>query len=241
MTFSVCQRVETSEGVVFGIGVATDAPAVGALAPHVTERGAICTQSFVNVRLGRRGVRLLSDLAIDDALCGLLSQDERSDLRQVHGVDARGNAYAYSGENCEGWFGHRVDEERGITAAGNMLENEETLAAAIDVLRENGDESTSTNVDTDTETGTDTGTEAVADGEFTGRLMDALAAGKEAGGDKRGHTSAAISVWAPQTTAYHDLRVDHHETPIEELRRVHSATKARSEAFSEDSKARIFD
>ena len=231
MTFSVCQRIETGDRNAFGIGVATDAPAVGALAPYVTEHGAICTQSFVNVRLGRRGVELLSDLAIDDALSGLLSQDDRSDLRQVHGVDARGNAYAYSGENCEGWFGHRVDEKGGITAAGNMLENGETLAAATEVLRGDGD----------TDTGTCRGANAVGGGEFTERLIDALAAGAEAGGDKRGHTSAAIAVWAPETTAYHDLRVDHHETPIRELRRVHDATKARSEEFSEGSKSRIFD
>ena len=233
MTFSVCRRLETSEGIAFGIGVATDAPAVGALAPYVTRRGAICTQSFVNVRLGRRGVKLLSDLAVDDALRGLLAQDDRSDLRQVHGVDARGDAYAFSGENCEGWFGHRVDEENGITVAGNMLENGGTLAAVADVLREGG------GADTEGETGTEP--ETVIDGNFSERLIDALEAGKEAGGDKRGHTSAAISVWAPETTAYHDLRVDHHETPIRELRRVHSATKARSDEFGENSKSRIFD
>ena len=233
MTFSVCQRIETSRGIVFGIGVATDAPAVGALAPYVTEHGAVCTQSFVNVRLGRRGVDLLPDLAIDDALRGLLAQDDRSDLRQVHGVDARGNAYAFAGENCEGWFGHRVDEECGITAAGNMLETGETLVVASDVLREGGG--------MDAEERAEAEPEMVTGGEFSERLIDALAAGKEAGGDKRGHTSAAISVWAPETTAYHDLRVDHHETPIQELRRVHGATRARSDEFGEDTKSRIFD
>jgi uncharacterized Ntn-hydrolase superfamily protein len=227
MTFSVCTRIEGSEGTSFGIGVATDAPAVGALAPFVGERGAICTQSFVNVRLGRRGIDLLSDLAVGGALSGLLTQDERSDLRQVHGLDARGDAYAFSGENCEEWFGHQVEEEKGITAAGNMLANGETLDAAIEAL------------DGEVEGETDEDTEA----ELTDRLIDALAAGVEAGGDKRGHSSAAIAVWVPETTAYHDLRVDHHDTPVKELRRVHDAARARSEAadFDEDSRSRIFD
>lgn len=49
MTFSVCVRERTGDGPVFGVGVATDAPAVGALAPHVSRDGVISTQSFVNV------------------------------------------------------------------------------------------------------------------------------------------------------------------------------------------------
>lgn len=218
MTFSVCLRERTADGVRFGVGVATDAPAVGALAPCVSHEGAISTQSFVNVRLGRRGIALLPDLAVDDALEGLLAQDDHSDLRQVHGVDARGNAYAFSGENCDGWFGHEVHEEKGITAAGNMLEGGETLSAAVEAL-DGGDEG-----------------EGVVD-----RLLNALAAGRDAGGDKRGHSSAAVKVKAPRTTAYHDLRVDHHETPIAELRRVYEAAKDASDGFSEESKSRIFD
>lgn len=216
MTFSICVREETDDGPIFGVGVATDAPAVGALAPCVSHDGAISTQSFVNVRLGRRGIDLLPDLAVGDALEGLLAQDERGDLRQVHGVDARGNAFAFSGENCDGWFGHQVHEERGVTAAGNMLTGEETLDAAVAALNEQAADTVE-------------------------RLINALAAGKEAGGDKRGHTSAAVLLKAPETTAFHDLRVDHHETPIAELRRVYADTKAASDGFSEDSKSRIFD
>lgn len=216
MTFSVCFRKATDAGTIFGVAVATDAPAVGALAPCVSHEGAISTQSFVNVRLGRRGIRLLSDLAIDDVLEGLLEQDGDSDLRQIHGVDARDNAYAFSGGNCEEWFGHQIHEERGITAAGNMLTGEETLTAAVEAI----DKDTSDVVET---------------------LINALDAGRNAGGDKRGHTSAAVAVKAPQTTAYHDLRVDHHDTPITELRRVYEATRDASNEFSEDSKSRIFD
>lgn len=215
MTFSVCVREETEDGTVFGIGVATDAPAVGALAPCVSHQGAISTQSFVNVRLGRRGIVLLSDLAVDDAIEGLLAQDDHSDLRQVHGVDARGNAYAFSGENCDEWFGHEVHEAKGVTAAGNMLTGEATLSAAVE--------------------GLDEGTDTVE------RLINALAAGRDAGGDKRGHSSAAVKIKAPQTTAYHDLRIDHHEMPIDELRRVYEAAKDASDGFSEESKSRIFD
>ncbi|SDN18343.1 Uncharacterized conserved protein, Ntn-hydrolase superfamily [Halogranum gelatinilyticum] len=216
MTFSICVREETDDGTVFGVAVATDAPAVGALAPCISHEGVISTQSFVNVRLGRRGVELLSDLAVDDALTGLLEQDDHSDLRQVHGLDARGTAFAFSGDECDGWFGHEVHEEAGITAAGNMLATGETLPAAVEAYQS-------------------------TEGQVGERLVAALAAGKEAGGDKRGHTSAALKVKAPETTIYHDLRVDEHETPIAELQRVYDAARTASEQFTEAKKSRIFD
>lgn len=221
MTFSICAHVpadehEAGDGPAFAVAVATDAPAVGALCPYVSHDGAVATQSFVNVRLGRRGIRLLADLAVDDALPGLLEQDDHSDLRQLHGVDARGNAFAFTGENCDEWCGHRVHAEEGLTAAGNMLTGEETLDAAAAAFREN-------------------------DGRLVERLLDALDAGVDAGGDKRGHSSAAVLVKAPRTTAFHDLRVDEHETPVAELRRVYEAAVDASDGFSEGSKERIFD
>lgn len=217
MTFSICARHPTDDGVEFGIGIATDAPAVGALAPYVSHEGAISTQSFVNVRLGRRGVDLLADLAVDDALDGLLAQDDHSELRQVHGVDARGNVFAFSGDECDGWFGHETDADDGVTIAGNMLAGE----AVIDAVGRGYRDSEGANL--------------------VEKLLDALAAGEEAGGDKRGHTSAAVAVKAPQTTAFHDLRVDYHETPIDELGAVYEGAKSKSDGFSEDSKSRIFD
>jgi uncharacterized Ntn-hydrolase superfamily protein len=164
----------------------------------------------------RRGVALLPDLAVGDALDGLLAQDDHAHRRQVHGLDARGNAYAFSGDGCDGWFGHQVHEGDGVTVAGNMLVGEATLDALVETYLD-------------------------ANGDVVERLIDALAAGKAAGGDERGHTSAAVKVKAPQTTAYHDLRVDANDEPIAELRAVYEEARAASEGFSEESKARIFD
>lgn len=219
MTFSLCTHVPSDEhdagdGPAFAVAVATDAPAVGALCPYVSHDGAVATQSFVNVRLGRRGIDLLPDLAVDDALPGLLEQDEHSELRQLHGVDYRGNTFAFTGDECDEWCGHDVSD--GVTAAGNMLEGPETPPAVVDAFEN-------------------------AEGRIGERLLDALAAGVETGGDKRGHSSAAILIKAPQTTAFHDLRVDEHETPVAELRRVYEAAVDASDGFSEESKERIFD
>lgn len=226
MTFSLCVRAETPEGPAFGVGVATDAPAVGALAPYVSHRGAVSTQSFVNVRLGRRGIALLDDIGVEDALPGVLARDEDAELRQLHGVDDAGEAFAFTGDNCDSWCGHLVRDDRGVTAAGNMLANGETLDAAVDAFLAGED---------------DASNDPVPDADLVQRLLDALNAGRDAGGDKRGHSSAAVLVKAPKTTAYHDLRVDEHEDPLAELRRVYDAAKAASGDFSEEKKSRIFD
>ncbi|MGZ0747486.1 DUF1028 domain-containing protein [Haloparvum sp. AD34] len=221
MTFSLCVREETDAGPVFGVAVTTDAPAVGALAPFASDRGAVSTQAFVNVRLGRTGIRLLDDVPLEQALSGVLARDEHSELRQLHGVDAE-SVFAHTGADTEGWSGHETYPDEGVTAAGNMLEGPDALPAAA-------------------ETFIDSAPTDEPDAGLVPRLIDALDAGTDAGGDKRGHSSAAVVVDAPKTTAYHDLRVDHHEDPIAELRRVYEAAHDASGGFSEDSKERIFD
>ncbi|MEZ3145653.1 DUF1028 domain-containing protein [Halobaculum sp. MBLA0143] len=220
MTFSICARVPSSahdvgDGAAYAVAVTTDAPAVGAFCPFVSSRGVVATQAFVNVRLGRRGIALLDDLAVEDALSGLLARDDHAENRQLHGVDDDG-VFGFTGANTDPYSDHRLYEDAGVTVAGNILTGEATLTAAGETFLE-------------------------SEGRIGERLLDALAAGVEAGGDERGHTSAALLIWAPQTTPYHDLRVDEHETPVAELRRVRAAAVEASDGFSEASKHRIFD
>ncbi len=74
MTFSICVReaYETDDGDShqrFGIAVTTRLPGVGTLCPFVSERGAVATQSLVNVELGERGLEYVEDgLAVDNVV-----------------------------------------------------------------------------------------------------------------------------------------------------------------------------
>ena len=243
MTFSICVReeyeasAETDDESVadgetetngdgprrhtrFGVAVTTRLPAVGKLCPHVSDNAAVATQSLVNVDLGRRGVEYVDEgLAVDDALGALLDADDGAPRRQLHGVD-RETTFAFSGAECNGWYGHREDEEEGYTVAGNLLTGEAVL-----------DRVASTYV-ADAPDGVES---ADADGDpLAKRLIDALAAGHAAGGDKREALtvqSAAVQVRTTEptdrgVTPYgHDLRVDATETPIQELRETyHMAT-----------------
>jgi len=67
-------------------------------------------------------------------------------------------------------------------------------------------------------------------GELEERLLNALEAGQKAGGDKRGKRSAALLVMKRREyrgiRPLIDLRVDFHEDPVKELRRIFEAYKA---------------
>lgn len=204
MTYSIVAR----DGRKHGVGVCTAGVPVGAIAPFVGPTGAVSTQSYyVSTRYGIKGIRLLDEgLSIQDALQGLLNQDSQQEKRQVHGVDTHGNQFAYTGPECLDWSGDRVSDNYSL--AGNRLTDGDVLAAMEkEFLDQEGLE-------------------------LTSRLIAAIKAGMEAGGDKLGKRSAAVQVYAPEPRLYHDLRVDEHDTPIDELERVYTEIKELESEFA---------
>jgi uncharacterized Ntn-hydrolase superfamily protein len=154
----------------------------------------------------------------------LTSADEGRAQRQLGIVDALGRAATFTGEECHEWAGGRVGT--GYAAQGNIL----VSAATVDALAETF--------------------EATAGASLAERLLDGLAAAQEAGGDRRGQQSAALLVverdggYAGLSDVLVDLRIDDHEHPVAELRRVftlHQAlfgTTPRSEWIEVDDRLR---
>jgi len=117
-------------------------------------------------------------------------------------VDASGGSASWTGPGCNEWAGHRTGP--GYAAQGNILVGEETVDALAETFE---------------------GTAGLALAE---RLLECLAGAQAAGGDRRGQQSAALLVvernggYAGLTDVVVDLRVDDHERPIEELRRLYA-------------------
>lgn len=202
MTFSIIARDPQSGE--FGVAVSTAVPCVGALVPHVKAGvGAIATQSFVNVQLGIDGLPLLErGMSPEEALTSLLAKDEQANVRQCAGIDAQGRVFAYSGDECVTWFGSRMGENYSVQ--GNMLVGKDTIDAMAETF------------------------EAAKD-HLSSRLLKALEAGQAAGGDNRGRESAALVV-APFGDAEYskiDIRVDLHDDPVAELRRIFDIMRQR--------------
>ncbi|MUV61750.1 DUF1028 domain-containing protein [Halobacterium sp. CBA1126] len=211
MTFSICVREPYEDAgdqqYRFGVAVTTRLPAVGVPCPHVNEYGAVATQSLTNERLGSKGVEYLADgLGVEDALQGLLNADDGSPSRQLHGV-GRDGEFAFSGEECNGWFGHAIGDN--YTVAGNLLTGEAVVARTAAKYEE----------------------VAFGDEPLAKRLVDALGAGQAAGGDKREDLtvqSAAVKVvdtGADDQPYYDDLRVDASEDPVVDLRETYRLAK----------------
>lgn len=189
-TFSIAAR--DPETGAFGVAVSTALVGVGALCPFVSENAAVATQSFVKVSHGRHAVDLADrGVSVSTACDALLADDEHASYRQLHGVDADGDRFTFTGDDCVDWAGSTTGEHH--TVAGNMLEG----GAVIDRMSEAFEEST---------------------GSLDERLLETLEAGQGEGGDKRGKISAALLVSADEPRLTHNLRVDNSDDPVGDLR-----------------------
>lgn len=185
----------------WGVAVASKFLAVGSVVPWAKPgTGAVATQSYANPRYGPDGLALLRQgLAAAEVVTRLTEADEGRDARQLGVVDASGGSATFTGPGCHDWAGGRTGA--GYAAQGNLL----VSSATVDALAE---------------------TFEAASGPLAPRLLEALAAGEAAGGDRRGRQSAALLVvqrdggYAGLSDTLVDLRVDDHEAPVEELRRL---------------------
>ena len=194
MTWSIVARDDDGA---FGVAVASKAFAVGALCPHARAGvGALSTQALVNVHYGESGLALLEQGNPPGEVIRLLTTpDEGRDHRQLHLVDAQGRAAAFTGVKCVDWYGHATGE--GFSVAGNMLAGPQVVEATVRAY------------------------EANARMPFAPRLLTALAAGEQAGGDRRGKQAGALLVHTTERYPFLDLRVDDHAEPIAELWRLY--------------------
>jgi len=176
--------------------------AVGSVVPWAEPLvGAIATQSWANPRYGPDGLALLRDgLAAEEAVARLTAADDGRAQRQLGIVDGDGRAASYTGDECHTWAGHRTGD--GYAAQGNILVSADTVDALAETF------------------------EATATNPLADRFLESLDAAQAAGGDSRGQQSAALLVVGPEqgyaglSDVLVDLRVDDHERPLEELRRL---------------------
>lgn len=205
MTWSVIGRDADSGAI--GAAVSSRFFAVGAVVPHVaTGVGAACTQALLNPYYGPRALVMMREgedaRAVLDALIGA---DGASVERQLHLMSADGAVAAFTGTGCVEHAGHRAAPD--VSVAGNMLAGPEVLDATLDAFVSS------------------------AGRPLAERLLRALSAGEEAGGDKRGKQAAAIVVHGVETYADLDLRVDDHAEPIAELWRLYQVAHERHLAY----------
>jgi uncharacterized Ntn-hydrolase superfamily protein len=187
----------------WGVAVQSKFLAVGSVVPWAEpDLGAIATQAYANPSYGPNGLSLLRDgLSASEVVERLTTEDDGRDHRQVGVVDANGGSASWTGPECNEWAGHETGPS--YAAQGNILVGEETVAALATTFEANTHLS------------------------LVQRLLECLAAAQAAGGDRRGQQSASVLVvqqnggYAGLSDILVDLRVDDHERPIPELRRIY--------------------
>lgn len=206
MTYSLLARDE--ESGLFGLAVASKFFAAGAICPWSGgPHGIAMSQALPNPELGHRALGLLAEgHSAPDVVAMLSRMDPGMDQRQLHVLDAQGRPGAYTGENCIDWCGSA--SAPGVSVAGNMLAGPQVVAATLSSWQEN------------------------AGMPIVERLIAAMQAGEDAGGDKRGRQSIGLRIQGPEVFPRLDLRVDDHEDPITELRRLYEVAKLRFIPFS---------
>ena len=186
----------------WGVAVQSKFLAVGSVVPWAEPHvGAIATQSYANPRYGPDGLALLREgKSAQEVIDALTAADDDRAQRQVGVVDANGGAASFTGDECHDWAGGRTG--KCYAAQGNILVSAATVDALAVTFESNGHL------------------------ELAQRLVECLAAAQAAGGDRRGQQSASLLIvekdagYAKLSDTVVDLRVDDHERPIAELRRL---------------------
>lgn len=168
--------------------------------------GVVATQSFVNPSFGPRGLDLLKKgMTAQEVVELLISTDEGREMRQLAIVDSKGNSYAFTGSKCISEARHFAGN--GYSVQANMMLNN-TVWTVMSKAFEN------------------------STGPLAERLVAALEAAQNEGGDIRGKQSACLLVVRGDATGnlwedrLIDLRVEDHSDPVTEIKRLLNVYRA---------------
>jgi uncharacterized Ntn-hydrolase superfamily protein len=194
VTFSIVARCPDSGQL--GVAAVTATPGVGKLLTWAeADVGAVASQAWINPYLGIDALAMLGNgHTAERALRAVIGLDDDRAVRQVGIVDSTGRTAVHTGDRCEAFAGEVQGD--GFTVQGNLLESATTLTVCAEAFAASAGE-------------------ALID-----RLLVALEAGEAAGGDKRGARSATAYVVATEQYPLWDIRVDDHDHPLEEVRRL---------------------
>jgi len=174
---------------------------VGSVVPWAEAgAGVVVTQSFVNPSYGPRGLDMLREgMTARQVVDALTAGDEGRDLRQVAVLDLSGAVVARTGSGCIPEAGDL--QGKGVSVQANMMLRPTVPAAMLRAFE-------------------------AAEGPLAERLVAALVAAEEEGGDIRGRQSAALLVvrtvpsGRPWQDRLVDLRVEDSSDPVGELSRL---------------------
>ena len=192
MTFSIVGRCQSTGQL--GVAISSSSIAVAARCPWVLAgAGAVASQNITLPALGSTVLELLGrdGLSAAQALEQALAGDAWREYRQVTVIDGQGRTALFTGKEALGVY-HAVEGVHCV-AAGNLLASTDVIDAMVKAFE-------------------------TAHGDLGDRLMAAMHAAVEAGGEAGPVHSAGLKIAADVSWPIADLRVDWAEDdPIGQL------------------------
>lgn len=206
MTFSIIGRCARTG--MFGVAITTSSICVGARCPHARAgAGAVATQNVTDPTYGPRILDLLAKgHDADAALARALEGQNFTEYRQITVIDKAGMTACHTGEKILGT--HAVANGKDCLAAGNLLRRVDVAPAMTDTFSRHSGK------------------------HLAERLLLALEAGRDAGGEEGPTHSAALLVVHEQPFPLVDLRCDWDDVdPVATLRRLWSDYEPQMQAY----------
>ena len=191
MTFSIVAR--SDDASLFGVAIASSSPAVAARCSRARAGiGAVATQNITDPELGWRMLEgLRCGASAQEAIEGVLASTPFGDYRQLLAIGQDGPPASHSGSHALGTVA--TAPGRHAVAAGNLLASQRVPVAMLAAFE-------------------------AARGPFADRLLAALRAGSDAGGEAGPVHSAGLLVVREVPWPIVDLRVDWSDAdPIADL------------------------
>ena len=205
MTFSLVARC--AETGMFGMAVASSSPAVAARCAYARARvGAVASQNVTDPLLGPKMLDLMErGLDAKRALEELKTTANFLEYRQILAVDHLGQTAIHSGENSLGIWTQA--EAKNVASGGNLLANDQVPAAIVSGF-------------------------ISAKGHIGDRLLAAMRAGLDAGGEAGPIHSVGMKVVDKVPWPVADLRLDWTEDcPISEIEKAWQIYKPQLDAY----------
>ena len=181
MTFSVVARCHRTG--MFGVAISSSSPAVAARCSYARAGvGAVASQNVTDPTLGPMTLDLMQDgLTAQEAISEIQKRGTFVEYRQVLAVDVQGTTAIHSGPNSLGLWTQSMGPD--VASGGNLLANDGVPTAMVDHF-------------------------ASSDGHLGDRLLGALRAGLEAGGEAGPVHSAGLKLVDDVSWPVADLRCD---------------------------------
>jgi uncharacterized Ntn-hydrolase superfamily protein len=204
MTYSIAGRcAKTGQ---FGIAITSSSICVPSRCAWVSPTGAVMTQNITDPQLGPLGLGFLQQgMGAKGVLAQLVGATPFSAFRQLAVIDRTGQTASFSGDKALPIFAEAHGPD--CVAVGNILANDGVPRAMVESFAK-------------------TKGEALAE-----RLLRALETGLAQGGETMDEHAAGLHVCDRYTWPVVDLRVDWHDDPIAELRRVWTVYAPQMEAY----------